>query len=87
VKRIRFGRGEYAGLPRDVEFVGIRSTELGELDWEKYVSKPSKKEPFTWIVRVRGLRPLGPYASLAEAWTTYREMDESDRALLRMEAP
>lgn len=82
--KLRFGRGERAGRLEDVEFVGIRTGELE--NWEKYISSPTKKkEPMTWLVRVRGLRLLGPYTSLADAWTSYREMDEADRALLRME--
>lgn len=81
--KLRFGRGERQ-LPRDdVEFVGVRTGELP--NWEKFLSSPTKKEPMSWLVRVRGLRLLGPYQSLADAWTSYRELDERDRALLRME--
>lgn len=82
--KLRFGRGERAGRFDDVEFVGVRTGELP--NWEKFLSSPTKKDPLSWIIRIRGLRLLGPYSSLADAWAIYRELDERDRALLRMEA-
>jgi hypothetical protein len=85
MKKIRFGRGERTGVRDDVEFVGIRTVDLPS--WERFISDGKKKAPpMNWLVRVRGLRKLlGPYPSIAQAWTTYHEMDEKDRALLRMQ--
>ena len=89
--KLRFGRGERQLARDDVEFVAVRTAELPK--WEKYLSSPTKKQPLSWFVHVRDIdgrmlraRLLGPYDNLADAWTSYREMDEDDRALLRMEA-
>lgn len=84
MKKIRFGRGERTGLCDDVEFVGIPSLDLPP-NWERFISDGKKAPKMNWIMHVHGLRrPLGPYPSLAQAWVTYHEMDEKDRALLRM---
>jgi hypothetical protein len=84
--KLRFGRGERTGLRDDAEFIGVRKADLPA--WERYVEDTTKKKspPMSWLVRVHGLRLLGPYDSLAQAWTSYRDMDESERTLLRMEA-
>lgn len=84
MKKIRFGRGERTGVLDDVEFIGMRAIEFPA--WEKFISDgKTKAPPMSWLVRVRGLRRLlGPYPNIAQAWTSWREMDEKERALLRM---
>jgi hypothetical protein len=68
--RLRFGRGE---RPRswndDVEFVALVSGE----------STPSR-----WILEVKGVRTLGPYEKLVQAWTAWQQMDGRDRGLLQI---
>jgi hypothetical protein len=67
--KLRFGRGErLRSWTDDVEFVALVSGE----------STPR------WILQVRGMRTLGPYDKLVEAWTAWRQMDGRDRGLLQI---
>lgn len=76
---MRFGDGEPArACGDDAEFVGISREDLTKTSWES-----SKR--MIWFVHAPGLPILGPYDSLAHAWTSFREMDEKDRSALRME--